>query len=309
MELRVLETDRQLDETIQGVTADMNAKRQRGWIFAVLVAVSTIAGTYASYSTFNDADGRSLVLPLLFGLAGLGGVNQWLIHAQQKLIIPYLASTMDLAYEQKPKRFLDELPPRLLPRSSIKSAEDGLTGTIDGHQIKFAEVLIQKTSGRSVRTLFRGIVVGFKNKTPMPAFFIAQKRRTETWFSRMSVEGLVEARTMEGHDGEVFGVWLSEKGMAQQDSALSTALDLVNRLEVQMSEEVRLFSATSNGEEMHIALSCRRDLFRVGGLLVGQKKTIESIKTALKELDIPLQIISVLREAEENFKTTKCTNS
>ena len=139
----------------------------------------------------------------------------------------------------------------------------------------------------------------------MPAFFIAPKRQTEGWLCQMSVKGLIEAQTMVGHDGEVFGVWLSEKGMAHQTPALTVALDLVNRLEAHMNANLRLFSATSNGEEIHIALSHKRDLFRVGGLLAGQDRTNESIKAALEELNIPLKIVSVLLEAEQSFRKTK----
>lgn len=291
-------------ETLQRLNPAIKARRQRGWVFAVPIATCAIGASVWAPSIFGSDDPTLLLMPILLGIIGLISLNKWVIRGQQQLIMPHLAKAVHLDYQQDAKTFLNELPPRLLPRANVRTAEDCISGTIGGRQMKLAEVKIA-TGGKRSRTLFRGFVLRFQNATALPAFFIAPKQKTGGWFSRIDVTDLIEAHTIIGQKGEVYGVWLSEKGVTKQDPTLTAVLDILTNLETQIGVNASLFSATSTGEEMHIALTHNRDLFRIGGLLANQSQITDSVKAALEELNIPLRIVSILLEAERQAEQIK----
>lgn len=286
---------------LQSLSSAFSAKRRWGWLWVVLVSVFTAAVTYVSF-VMLDIDSFELQLaPLLIGATTIYAINRWVIKSQQSLVIPNLAQSIGLEYEQKPTAFLSGLPPRLLPRSDAKTIEDGIFGEMDGHNFKFAEVHVRVQNGQSVRSIFRGFVMQFENKTLMPSFYIAPEQHTDGRRPRMGTNGLVKVKTLESQNGELFGVWLSEQGLAKQDDALSMVLDVANKFETQLNPKAKLFSMTSNGEEMHVAFEFPQDLFRVGGLFANRGQTLDHLKNAMDDLNILLQVLAVLIEVEQSY--------
>jgi hypothetical protein len=74
-----------------------------------------------------------------------------------------------------------------------------------------AEVNVE-TGGKNSRTLFKGIVAQFPNRTAMPAFFVALEDKTRPGFffgGDLSTEGLHHLRTVTGNGGRSYGIWTS----------------------------------------------------------------------------------------------------
>ncbi len=115
----------------------------------------------------------------------------------------------------------------------------------------------------------------------------------------IKVNDLVRVDTITGRSGETYGIWLSRAGASQQQHpALQAVLDVLTNLETRIGSDARLFSATSTGEEMHIALAHKRDLFHFGGLFASQDKITSGIRDAFDDLNVPLRIVSALLDAE-----------
>ena len=275
------------------------AQRLKGLGIAIPVVIATIILNIGLFLDPPDIDERLYVLPTLIGLGILFGIDRWVARARQKIIMPVLAEVTGFDYQQDASGFLRELPPRLLPKTSMMYAEDELLGAISGRYVRMAEVNVQK-AGRSLRTLFRGVVLQFQTATPMPAFFIAPKQLTKGFFGgEMNVKGLIEIRALNRARSETLGVWLSEQGNRRQHPALDAVLDIFLDLENNTGAKFRLFSMTSNGKEIHIALRHGRDLFHAGGLLVGKKGVRKRVASALEDFQVPLQITSAILNAEQ----------
>ena len=287
----------ELIEKLAGIYPVLRQKRRRGWIYAVALAICSVFLAVAAPTLFSSKDEMVPLMWLGGGVIGVLLVNRWVRRSQQRLVMPLLAQTVDLEYQQKATEFLNNIPRRLLPRASVQMAEDHLSGKVGGRSFQMAEVKF-KTGGKRSRTLFEGFVLRFENVAPVPAFFIAQAHKTDGWFSRMDTSGLVESHKIRGQNNIIYGVWLSEVGMAKKDPALNAVIDILTDLEAQIEGHVRLFSATSTGEEMHIALDHSSDLYRIGGLMANDEAIMDGIKKASEQLNIPLQIVSTLLEAE-----------
>lgn len=303
----MFETDHNLQTTLQSFSSALTAKRRMAWIAASFVVIATILVTLISFTQFDQANPRIKILPPLFGVIGLIGVNQRLIRTQQRMVIPHLAKTVDLSYQQESSSFVDNLPARLLPRSDRKFAKDRLSGMFGGRHIQMAEVTAQNYR-RTTQTLFQGIVLSMPNATPMPAFYLALRQTKAGRLCEVNHKGLTEVRTMKAKSGAVFGLWLSKRGLALQDPSLKAVVDRLINIDAQIGQDVQLFSITSNGEEMHIALSSKRDLYRIGGLIAGKQRTEKSIGAALSNLHVPLSIMSTLLEAEQLVDANKQTS-
>ena len=289
---------------LQSLTSALSAKRRKGWLWVVLVSVYTVV-TYVSFVMLDINSIKLRLAPLLIGATTIYAINRGVKKSQHRLVIPNLAKSFGLEYERKPTAFLWGLPPRLLPKSDAKTIEDGIFGAMDGYNFKFAEVHVRVQNGQSIRSIFRGFVLRFENKTLMPSFYIAPERHTDGWRPRMGTNGLVKVKTLESQNGDLFGVWLSEQGLAKKDDALSMVLDVANQFETQLDPKTKLFSMTSNGEEIHVAFEFPQDLFRVGGLFANRGQTLDHLKNALDDLNIPLQVLAVLIELEQSYAESR----
>jgi len=286
-----------LIETLQSLTPALKETRREGWKLIIVALVCAIGGVIWALPIDSSRDEIVLFLSLALGLGSPFVMRSWVARAQQKLVMPHLAKAVHLEYEQNGRAFLDKLPKRLLPKGNERRAEDCLSGKVGDRRINLAEVKVE-SGGKNSTVYFRGIVLHYQNVTKLPAFFMVPRKETERWFRRVDVSDLFEARSISGQNGELFGVWLSEVGLAESNPALGAVLDVLTNLETKIGLDAKLFSATSNGAEIFIALRKRRNLFKIGGLFASQDEIADNIKDALDDLNLPLQIVSVLLEAE-----------
>lgn len=233
------------------------------------------------------------------GLFAVFLTYRWTHNRQESLVMPILARTIGLGYAKDATPFVQSLPKRLLPDRSVRKGEDHLSGDLGAHAIQMAEVTAE-TGGKNSKTLFKGIVAQFPNRAAMPAFFIAleDKTRPGIFFGGdLSTDGLHPLRNVMA-GGRCYGIWTSSPE-GPEPPALSAVVDTLTGLEDHIGSGARLYAATSNGVEMHIALSHSRNLFSLGGLFPDEGRILAEVQQAMQDLLIPLTLAKSLIEAEE----------
>jgi hypothetical protein len=291
------------DEVALAVRSLMPDLRKLGAGTAALIAAVSVVSAVltlmiASSSMEGEDRFKAALITLGIGAAIIFYSHRWMIKRQEATVMPVLARSIGLSYDKNAKSFLNGLPARLLPKG-IRKAEDHVHGSLGAHAIQMAEVHVE-TGGKNSRTLFKGIVAQFPNRVAMPAFFIAleDKTRPGIFFGGdLSTDGLHHLRTvMQG--GRAYGVWTSWSQM-EEPPALSAVIEVLTRIENHVGYGAQLYAATSNGEEMHIALSHSRNLFRVGGMFPSEAEIFADVRAAMHDLSVPITLAQHLIQAEE----------
>lgn len=291
----------QVAQTVQALMPGLRGLARRALIWMAATLVVTLAAT-AMVLQINPQDGdvwKGAVLVLILGGALIVFWYSRMHRRQEMLVMPVLASAVGLSYAKDARPFLGALPDRLLPKG-VRSAEDHVSGQLGAHQLQLAEVTVV-TGGKNSRTLFKGIVARFPNRTAMPAFFLAPEDKTRTGLffgGDLSTKGLEHAQNVRGASGRTYGIWTSGGGN-QDHPALAAVVAILTGIETLVGDSATLYAATSNGVEMHLALSLKRNLFHVGGLFPDEAAIFADVRAALKDLSVPLTLAKALIEAEE----------
>lgn len=292
-------------EVAQAVRALMPALKRQSMLAVGIISLAIIAAAVVillALSSGMDGEDR-WKLALIAGIAGFFAVTatfKWTVRKQEAQIMPILARTIGLTYSKNAKPFVTALPKRLLPARGIRAGEDHVHGSIGAHAIQMAEVNVE-TGGKNSRTLFKGIVAQFPNRTTMPAFFVALEDKTRPGFffgGDLSTEGLYQHSTVTGNGGRRYGVWTSWSKL-EDPPALSEVVAILTRIEDHVGSGAELYAATSNGVEMHIALTHKRNLFHLGGLFPDENQLFRDVRAAMQDLTVPLTLAKLLIEAEE----------
>jgi hypothetical protein len=213
--------------------------------------------------------------------------------------MPMVAEAVGLTYQKDADAFLRGLPPRLLPDAAVRVAEDHVSGQLGNHRIHMAEVHVA-TGGKNSRTLFKGVVAQFRNSVYMPTFFLAPHAQTrpgmvlKAW---IPTDGLYHLRDVVGPSGVTYGVWTPWSDLAEPPE-LRAVVDILTSLETRLDAPMTLFTAVSDGEDMHLALSHSRDLFRLGGLFLNDSRLFSDVFGATRDLAVPLNLVRELVAAE-----------
>ena len=292
-------------EVALAVRALMPALKRQAAVAVGIITFAIAATGAAAVMILNsgmDSEGRWKTA-LFVGLAAflvVTGTYKWTVQKQQAQIMPILARTIGLNYSKDAKTFLKALPKRLLPSRGIRAGEDHVHGSLGAHAIQMAEVTVE-TGGKNSRTLFKGIVAQFPNRAAMPAFFLALEDKTRPGFffgGDLSTEGLYQHSTVTGNSGRRYGVWTSWSNQ-EDPPALSDVVAILSRIEDHVGSGAELYAATSNGVEMHLALSHKRNLFQLGGLFPDENQLFRDVRVAMQDLTVPLTLAKLLIEAEE----------
>ena len=279
-------------------------KRQAALAVAIITLTIVVAAVAALLSIMSDMDGEDRwKMAFIVGIAAfvaVGAIYKWTIRSQQARVMPILARAIGLTYTKDARGFVKTLPKRLLPARGVRKGEDHVHGTIGAHAIQMAEVKVE-TGGKNSRTLFNGIVAQFPNRTTMPAFFIALEDSTRPGMffgGDLTTEGLYPLRTVVGNGGRRYGIWTSWS-QQEEPPALSGVVAILTRIEDLVGPAAELYAATSNGVEMHVALTHRRNLFHFGGLFPDENQLFRDVRDVMHDLTVPLTLAKTLIEAEE----------
>jgi hypothetical protein len=296
-------------EVALAVRALMPALKRQATLAVGIITLAIIAAAVAamfSLSSGMDSEDR-WKMALFAGIAAFFVVTwtyKWTVRKQEAQVMPILARAIGLNYSKDARPFVKTLPKRLLPARGVRAGEDHVHGTMGAHAIQMAEVNVE-TGGKNSRTLFKGIVAQFPNRTAMPAFFIALEDKTRPGFffgGDLSTEGLYQHSTVTGNGGRRYGVWTSWS-KTEEPPALSEVVAILTRIEDHVGSGAELYAATSNGVEMHIALSHKRNLFHLGGLFPDENQLFRDVRAAMQDLTVPLTLAKLLIEAEETAAT------
>jgi hypothetical protein len=292
-------------EVALAVRALMPTLKRQSMVAVGIITLTIVAAAVAAMVSLNSGmDGedrwKMAVVAGITAFFVVTGTYKWTVRKQEAQIMPILARTIGLTYSKDAKPFVKALPKRLLPARGIRAGEDHVHGSIGAHAIQMAEVNVE-TGGKNSRTLFKGIVAQFPNRTAMPAFFVALEDKTRPGFffgGDLSTEGLYQHSTVTGNGGRRYGVWTSWSTQ-EEPPALSEVTAILTRIEDHVGSGAELYAATSNGEEMHIALSHKRNLFHLGGLFPDENQLFRDVRAAMQDLTVPLTLAKLLIEAEE----------
>jgi hypothetical protein len=292
-------------EVALAVRALMPALKRQATVAVGIITFAIIAAAVAAMVSLNSGmDGedrwKMAVVAGITAFFVVTGTYKWTVRKQEAQIMPILARAIGLNYSKDAKAFVKALPKRLLPARGVRAGEDHVHGSIGAHAIQMAEVNVE-TGGKNSRTLFKGIVAQFPNRAAMPAFFVALEDKTRPGFffgGDLSTEGLYQHSTVTGNGGRRYGVWTSWSKL-EDPPALSEVVAILTRIEDHVGSGAELYAATSNGEEMHIALSHKRNLFHLGGLFPDENQLFRDVRAAMQDLTVPLTLAKLLIEAEE----------
>lgn len=291
-------------EVALAVRALMPALKRQAGIAVGIITLAIVAAAVAAMLFLNSGmETEDRWKTTLFAGIAAFFVVTWTyrstVRKQEAQVMPILARAIGLTYSKDAKAFVKALPKRLLPERGIRAGEDHVHGSIGAHAIQMAEVNVE-TGGKNSRTLFKGIVAQFPNRTSMPAFFVAleDKTRPGVFFGGdLSTEGLHQHSTVTGNGGRRYGVWTSWSKL-EEPPALSEVVGILTRIEDHVGSGAELYAATSNGVEMHVALSHKRNLFHLGGLFPDENQIFRDVRAAMQDLTVPLTLAKLLIEAE-----------
>jgi hypothetical protein len=283
---------------LPGILPTLRGETLKGWGMMAGLLIAAVILAFVVKDLGKDGKGWAFVI-LFTAVVSLGAVATYIRRRHEALIMPLLTKAAGLSYDQKGRWFLDTLPPRLLPKASDRTCEDVLSGKIGDRAIRFAEVKIE-TGGKNSNTLFRGIVMEFPNLVDMPAFFIASERETRGFFvfkGNIRVDDLVQVRSLTGRSGAEYGVWSSSAAAAEKPG-FGAVVNVLTGLESIIGGDAKLYTASSDGREMHVAISHKRDLFKIGGMFADSTRLMQDIRHAYDDMTLPMRIVSALLSAE-----------
>ena len=278
--------------------------RQSSIIALIFILISGTGGAIGVAWALNviESGDTGIKIAVVAGVLGLGGILASLnrMHRKQEsLVMPIVAGAVGLVYTKDATAFRESLPDRLLPGQARRSAEDLVYGQLGNHTIHMAEVKVE-TGGKNSRTLFKGVVARIPNSIAMPAFFLAPKEQTRPgmiFSAWIPTDGLSHLRDVTGAAGRVYGLWASSADR-EEPPALSAVVDILTSLENRLNVPMSLFTATSDGTQMHLALEHKRDLFRVGGFFQDDARLFRDVHAATRDLSVPLNLVRELVSAE-----------
>ncbi len=281
---------------IDDLLPEFRRETQTHWSLIALI-LGAGAASLALLPLDTEGGMKAAIFIVIFGLFGVGALATRVRRRHEALVVPLIARSAGLRYRQGQDGFLLKLPPRMLPKGSVRKCNDLVTGTVGGREISFAEVMIA-TGGKNSTVQFQGIVAEFPNVVPMPSFFVAAEKETRGWFmfkGNLRVDDLNFIQTVQGRE-DLYGVWTHLRSEAERpgfEALLGALLELEGKL-----PSARLYSASSDGRVTHVALRHSRDLFRLGGLFASRDRLDAQIRRAFEDLRLPLEVVTLLLAAE-----------
>jgi hypothetical protein len=286
---------------VQALKPQLNRLSVLALAAMTVTGFATVIGVVYLLNLIDDGADRFkfVAITVIIGVLLMSFAYSQMRKRQEALVMPVVAGAVGLTYTKNANAFMKALPDRLLPRSAVRKAEDYVHGKLGNHSIQMAEVEVA-TGGKNSRTLFKGVVARFQNSIAMPAFFLAPHAQTKPGMifkAWIPTDGLYHLRDVVGSSGITYGVWTSWSDM-QEPPALKAVVDILTGLDSRLGASMSLFTATSNGEEMHLALSHSRNLFSIGGLFQDDARLYSDVFGATRDLSVPLSLVKELVLAE-----------
>jgi len=285
---------------LEDLRPELRRLRLEGWCRTVAGIAGLLLLSWLCYRYWPDRSAGALALGfLLITIFAPFLGSRWLSRRRTELVMPHLARMAGLDYLSDGREYVEALPRPFLPITSVMVVQDRLGQRIGNRSVEMAEVRLC-TQHKDLGDLFQGIVFSCELLPGMPHFFIVDTRETEKkWYDHPSMDtGQFQLwRRLPGPDDRSYGVWL-EPGQGE-DPALLPVIDVLLHPQRWVDRETSLFSALCDGQKLHIALTTRRDLLRLGGLMATDSSIKQAVVEATQALSVPSQMMSAVMEAED----------
>ena len=273
---------RELSPWLQKKEQDrLKAKRDAlliGGVASALIAVIVILG-------LNSSGERDLywVAAVVTGIVGMFAVA-WRFSRVQKSVKAFLLEKtcgfLDMRYRlEAPRGHLAAFESlRLLPRHTRSRVEDEITGELDGVDFHVMDAKLSRRSGRSNRTVFRGVLVTFQVGRPFVGTTIVA--RDKGWLGKL----------FEGSAGGFERIELDDEAFERQFDVYSDSPgDSRALLDRAMVERLRSLSDSFGGRGLAVAFRERQVLASVN-----RKKDLFEAGSLFQPLDDPRRVQAIV---------------
>jgi hypothetical protein len=268
----------------------------------LVTGIATLVVLSLAMGLDDNGEGDRLKVGLFAVLMGgilIAVLTNWMRRQQEALVMPTVAKAVGLTYQKDGKGFVRGLPSHLLPRGTQQKAEDYVTGRMGKHIIRMAEVTVE-TGGKNSETLFDGLVAAVSFQSPKPGFLLAPPRMTAPgvlFGAWIPTDDLVSRRDVTCPGGNRLQLWTKRQDGAEP-VVLEPLVQAILALEQRIPAPVSLFTALSTGSEVYLALTHKRNLYRIGGFFPSHDQVLVDVRTATGDLTIALGIAQELIAAE-----------
>jgi hypothetical protein len=219
-------------------------------------------------------------------------------------IMPIVAGAFGLTHDRVGRQFLQIVPKRIPPRSTLNRVTDHLTGEIAGRTWHAAFVRT-KTRRQHTPIQFEGLVQHIASAGPLPPLLACRVQDTQdsTWLGRapIDVSGLAPVPLPPGALPEGFGIWRTEgtTGPDGEDpDRIITLIDAILRAASGPYPDARFVAVLLQDRAVTVATSHVRDSFRIGGLPATRTSVLRDIRRVAQEVAPMIRTVTDILQAE-----------
>lgn len=208
---------------------------------------------------------------------------------QEKIILPILCETLGLNHQKGEAEFLKRIPAEMIPFGDTQQVDDIISGTINGHDFSFAEVVTYRGKKMPIQA-FRGIVLRMckSNHPDLLAAFEDETYGSPMFPANVLPGDMDRIGSFRTSSGKLMGLWMPRKsaGIIMGDATISAFRHLAQDVQTVL-DGAELYSIRVCGTGLFVALRMNRDLFRLAGPTADETQLIESINVMSADLALP----------------------
>ena len=295
----VLDEAAVINRAVSELGPQLRRARVRALLWTGVVAILTLVVMVLVWP-INDTGWIYSLIALVTGGIVISMIVALARRQHEVALMPILARSAGLTHRKGDNSFHAGLPRGSLPRGSVE-VDDVLSGQVGGRTFSFGEVKIE-TGGEDSKTLFKGLVTNYHLLVPMPDFILADEGTTRGVFGlglgqTIKTDGLQKHEVLTSPQGHEFGLWSSWPLGNDQKRVVSLAKGLF-RVADELEGGKALFSVQVSGGILSIAVRHKPNLYTIGGVFSGKAALTEDLRRAVRELGLPMQILTHILEAE-----------
>ena len=289
--------DPSIDSQLQGALSALKMGQILSWIAVLSILLAGVWGTHLVYASNPEELGLSL-LPLIAAFIGAASVRGFLRKTFSASLLPTVAKAVGFEYSHTFHGVQDLLDTGLLPSGRVVRSEDSLKSDFGSVSVSSRDIHIT-TGGDEPKTLFAGLAISLKHPENRNSLVVTTEERTRSGRFRKPLVGIrnfIETARKKCPQGEEFRAFSSNREKAN-DHGFEPYLENILRLNAELPN-CRLFSLVRSWDETHVALSYDGNPMKLGGLFVTRSKLQEQVLEAVSTMQLVLQAVQVVLEAE-----------
>ncbi|MEO8531985.1 MAG: hypothetical protein ABI459_12210, partial [Deltaproteobacteria bacterium] len=240
-----------------------------------------------------------------FGFMGLGliiTVSVTLTYIRRErgqILMPILTDAVGLMHRKDDYHYIENLPDLLLP-AGRRVIDDSVTGAVGDRRFTFAQarVFSQTSLGSDKNSVerFHGAVFTFRSHQRLPSFALIPQDKT----TKLRTDGFHTVETHSGADARDYRVMVREDTQ-QMTPQLAAIVETLTGLAARVEPQATLYAARHDDGLIHIAISTKRRLFKLGGVFNSDATLTQDLRAAMANLNIPLDFCAAILACEAKF--------